>query len=81
MAKTTVNLDDDLLRAAKKQAVDEGTTLGRLIERGLELAMRERTAPLAHDGALRLRTFHGNGNLSVNVADRAAMYDALDDAP
>ena len=33
--KTTVDIDDDLLKAAKKRAIDEGTTLRALLERGL----------------------------------------------
>lgn len=33
--KTTVEIDDELLKAAKRAAVDEGTTLRCLIEEGL----------------------------------------------
>jgi hypothetical protein len=33
--KTTVEIDDDLLRAAKRAAIDEGVTLRQLIEDGL----------------------------------------------
>ena len=34
--RTTLNLPDDLARRAKRQAVDEGSTLTRLIVEGLE---------------------------------------------
>lgn len=42
--KTTVELNDDLLRRAKQVAATEGTTLRALLESGLrsELASRER---------------------------------------
>ena len=34
--KTTINLDEALLKAAKRQALEENTTLGRLIARALK---------------------------------------------
>jgi hypothetical protein len=40
--KTTVDLNDDLLRAAKDQARREKTTLRSLIEEGLRAVLRER---------------------------------------
>lgn len=43
--KTTVEIDESLLKAAKKRAVDEGTTLRTLVEEGLRL----RLASLAAD--------------------------------
>ncbi len=33
--KTTVEIDDELLKAAKKAAIDEGVTLRELLEDGL----------------------------------------------
>ena len=41
--KTTVEIDDALLKAAKKAAIDEGVTLRQLIEEGL----RERLVLIA----------------------------------
>lgn len=43
--KTTVDIDDDLLKAAKKRAIDEGTTLRALLERGLRHALIVSTSP------------------------------------
>lgn len=42
--KTTVEIDDELLKAAKRAAVDEGTTLRSIIEDGLRnrLALSDR---------------------------------------
>ncbi len=40
--KTTVEISDPLLRAARGVAQSAGTTLRELIERGLELAIAER---------------------------------------
>lgn len=39
--RTTVRLDDDLLRRAKIRAAEEGTTLTALIERGLHAVLDE----------------------------------------
>jgi hypothetical protein len=43
--KTTIDIEDDLLKAAKKQAIDEGTTLKALVEEGL----RERVSAKVRD--------------------------------
>lgn len=42
--RTTLNLPDDLSRRAKRQAVDEGTTLTSLIVEGLEARLERRPA-------------------------------------
>lgn len=49
--KTTVEIDDDLLKAAKKAAIDEGVTLREL----LEDALRHRLA--LHRSNVRVRTW------------------------
>lgn len=41
MAKTTIELSDDLARRAKALAARRGTTLRALIEQGLRNALRE----------------------------------------
>lgn len=57
--RTTLNLNDDLARRAKKAAADRGTTLTALIED----ALREKlTRPAFPRGKRRvLRTFKGDG--------------------
>lgn len=40
--RTTVRIHDDLLKRAKKRAVNEGRTLTSLIEEGLTLVLAER---------------------------------------
>jgi hypothetical protein len=75
MAKMTVNLDDTLLREAKQRAVDEGTTLGRLIERGLRLALDERRRPASLP---QLPVVTDGRPPRIDITSRDAMYDALD---
>lgn len=38
--KTTIDIEDELLKAAKKRAIDEGTTLRQLVEDGLRVRLR-----------------------------------------
>ena len=45
--KTTVELSDDLLKRAKRLAVERGTTLRELMEAGLRRELRERERPPA----------------------------------
>ena len=45
--RTTVRLDEDLLRRAKMRAAAEGTTLTALIERGLEAILNGASPPMS----------------------------------
>jgi hypothetical protein len=73
--RTTLNLSDALVERAKRRAAEQGTTLTSLIEAGLEhvleLPRPERTIVLPTHGAA------GDGIL-VDIADRDALWDALD---
>jgi len=57
--KTTIDISDPLLEAAKKAAAREGTTLRALIELGLRQVIETR----GRGGVCRLRkaSFRGNG--------------------
>jgi hypothetical protein len=52
--KTTLNLNDALLAQARVLAAQQGTTLTRLIEDGLQLRLRQQQTParslLVHQG-------------------------------
>jgi hypothetical protein len=50
--KTTVEIDDELLRQAKLRAAERGETLRALLERGLQ---RELDATQTHAGGYELR--------------------------
>lgn len=74
--KTTLNLDDQLFRAAKKLAAERGITLTQVVEDALRAAL----APAAQKKPYRLRMFtvKGKGPLPVDVADRNALYDWME---
>ena len=75
--RTTLNLDDRLIRAAKIQAAQQGGTLATLIER----AVREHLMGLsARERPFRMRLLikHGTPVPGVNLDDRDMLYDKMD---
>jgi hypothetical protein len=77
MARTTLDLDERLAREAKKAAAERGITLTRLIEE----ALREALAPPvpASDFVLGWEPVHGDALPDVDIADRGALYDRMED--
>ena len=76
--KTTVDLPDALLIAAKKKAAEERLTLKALIERGLrrQLAGHRREPPQAR--AIRWVTVPGGLPPGLDVGDRAAVREWIE---
>jgi hypothetical protein len=74
--KTTIDLPDDLLIAAKKKAADSRTTLREIFERGLR---RELSAPKRRGRIPEIRWVTAPGGLppGLDVSDRAAMHEWL----
>jgi len=64
--KTTLNLNDQLLANAKALAAQQRTSLTRLIEEGLQLRLRAKSAA-ALQGRVRLPVFKGRGGLVAGV--------------
>lgn len=77
--RTTLDLNDALVRKAKKTAAERGTTLTALIED----ALREKlTRPSRAPGTKRrvLHTFKGDGlRPGVELSSTSALLDLLDD--
>ncbi len=77
--RTTVRLPDDLMRAAKRRAVDTGRTLTDVIADALraELSRRAEAHPVS---AVELPTFGAGGILpGVDLDDTAAMLELMED--
>lgn len=75
--KTTLNLNDQILRQAKGQAAQDGITLTKFVED----ALREKLMEGHHRRPafrLRLRTVRGYAPPSVDISDRDALYDVID---
>lgn len=80
--RTTLNIDDTLLREARLLAARERTTLTRLIEEGLaeRLHAATRQPPGAAENTLPL--YHGKGGLRAGIQDprsQRLILDALDE--
>lgn len=73
--KTTLNLDDELLRRAKRRAQLRGTTLTRVVEEGLRAVLVEGPAPAFE---LELPVVEGTGPPAADPADREVLYTVLD---
>ena len=75
--KTTLNLDQRLMREAKRLAAERGMTLTSVIEEALRDALEERRVvpPVTFD----MPVVTGQTGSAVDVADRDALYDRMDD--
>jgi hypothetical protein len=72
--KTTLNIDDSVMAQLKREAARQGRTMSELVEtalRGLFQSRRKR------DALPPLPSFHSGGAL-VEIADREALYQAME---
>ena len=76
MSRTTLALDDDLLRTLKARAAQEGTTLATVTNRLLRLAMA-REEP-AHPYRLEFPTWEARTQPGVDLLDRDSLYERMD---
>lgn len=73
--RTTIRLRADLLKAAKRYALEHDTTFTTLVEMALEEKLAGRTTPKP----FKLHTFDGGGlRPGVNLDDNAATRDLMD---
>lgn len=73
--KTTLVLDDTLVARLKREAVRQGRSMSEVVEEALRLLFR---SPRKKKMALpRLPRFRSGGHL-VDIADRDALYDAME---
>ena len=76
--RTTLNLDDGLMRAVKRRAAEDGSTMTQIIEEALRDHLNrdpERGQPFE----LRWVTVKGRALPGVDITDRDALYDRMED--
>lgn len=73
--KTTLNIDDRVMAELKREAARQGRTMSELVETALRLFLR---APRRKEPLPPLPIFHSGGAF-VDIANREALYDAMDD--
>ena len=76
--RTTVRLDEHLLREAKQYAAESGRTLTSLIEDALREAVARHRRPAIRK-PVRLRTVKGNGlRPGVDLDDTASLLELME---
>ena len=74
--RTTIDINEDLLRRAKRKAADEGVSLRNVVEE----ALRAHLAGRSKAPGYKLRWTPERGELlpGVNLEDRDALFDLMD---
>ncbi len=75
--RTTLDLDDALIKAAKQRAVREGITLTRLLELALRQFLRTKRSPTP-GFRLELHTNPSPLIPGVDIDDRDALYERME---
>jgi hypothetical protein len=76
--RTTISIEDHLLRAAKQRALERGMTLGGLIEDALRVVLTA-GANDAERTALPVSKRDGGTRPGVDVADGVRLRDVMDE--
>jgi hypothetical protein len=76
--RTTVNLDDELLQAAKLRARDRGLTLGEVLEDALRRTLTADDSP-ASKPEVPLFTYGSGLRPGVDLSSNRAISELLDD--
>jgi hypothetical protein len=79
MRRTTIELNEELFRKAKRKASDEGIPLRELVERALRAHLEQRQSKEARRYRLRLKTQGGGLRPGVSLEDWNALRDVMDD--
>lgn len=77
MSRTTLRLDDDLLRRLKEKAAREGTTLQALANDLLRQALAR--SKRSSDYVLELAGWKAEPQPGVDLLDRNSLFDAMED--
>ncbi|MCY3656088.1 MAG: hypothetical protein OXG95_05700 [Chloroflexi bacterium] len=75
--KTTLNIDDTVMRRLKEEAARRQTTMSALVEAGLRVILDGESQRGSKQDLPPLPTWHGGEEL-VDLADRDAVYEAMD---
>jgi hypothetical protein len=73
--KTTLVIDDGIMRRLKAEAASRRTTISHLVEGALRRLLE---TPASEPQLTPLPTFDG-GEFLVDVADRESLYDVMED--
>ena len=74
--RTTIDIDDPILKEVKKLQKTEGKSLGRLVSDLLALALRERTTPRQKPKSS--CWISKSMSARIDLADKEALYSAME---
>jgi hypothetical protein len=74
--RTTLDIDDQILAAARRRAAEKGTTLTAFVEHALAAALVRRAAGKPY--RLQWRTHRGRTLPGVDVADRDRLFEVME---
>jgi plasmid stability protein len=77
--KTTLNLDDSVMQRLRREAARQGKTMSELMESALRLFFQLQERPRTAAELPELPVF-ASGGARVDVADRNALYEVMDEA-
>ena len=74
--RTTLDIDDRLLEAARRRAAEKGSTLTAFVEHALAAALVQRDAKTAY--RLEWKTHPGRTLPGVDIADRDRLFEVME---
>jgi len=72
--KTTLNIDDNVMRRLKREAARQGRTMSEMVETAVRLLLQ----PRRQDGELPPLPTFDSGGAFVDISDREALYQAME---
>jgi hypothetical protein len=75
--RTTLNLDDEIMRSLKRRAAETGRTLTSLVEEALR-SLLDGGIRAAPDYRLHWRIVEGGARPGIDLSDRDALMDLMD---
>ena len=77
--KTTLNIDDSVMQRLREAAARRSTTMSALVEAGLRRVLAEPTQVDGPSGGLPPLPTWRSGGFRVDIADRDALYRAMEE--
>jgi predicted transcriptional regulator len=75
--RTTLNLDDELMRRLKRRAAETGRTMTELMEEAIREMLARSSSP-AEEREFRWVTVKGRVQSGIDITDRDSLLDAME---
>ena len=76
--KTTLNLDDQVLKNAKEEAARTGITLTAFVEQALKARLLQESESVSY--SFRPKVIKGSKPPNVDISERDALYEVIDNS-